>query len=443
MPQIADPTGLPVEIAKGRGDLRYTSVPFAGGQAEYAKGTALVGGRVVSFAKIFATQPWVAAAVMRLLTWSARVPLKVYERTGENDRRRLGPLEHPLAASVITPWPRGSQAQLVQALLGPMLVHGTSLTQLEQGAKNRIRFIPADWRAVTPIEPTFNEIAGWKVNEAVDERVITFDTALQVSYWSPIGAMGISPLQQLGTTLAIEDAAQRYQKAMLANSARPPSAIQTSKEFLGLDVKKQDEMLANLREDVTSIYGGPDNAGTPALLPPGLEWEIVGHTAVEAELIDQRKVAREEVAAVYMIPPPMIGILDKATYSNIAVQRQMAYTDSLGPPLVMAEQAINAILVEGLLREPEIYVEFDFAGVLRGDLVKEIEALRAAIGIGLMTPNEGRTVLNRPPSDQAGANELWMPTNNLAPIGSVAVGDDTEEASPGDVLDDKGAGGAS
>jgi HK97 family phage portal protein len=443
MPQIADPTGGPVEVGPGRGDLRFTSTPFPFGQAEYAKGTALVGGKVISFAKIFASQPWVAAAVMRLLTWSVRVPLKVYERTGENDRRRLAASEHPLAAAVVTPWPRGSQAQLVQALLGPMLVHGTSLTQIHQGAKNAIRFEPADWRAVTPIMPTFNEIAGWKVNESADERTITIDTALQVSHWSPIGPVGVSPLQQLGITLGIEDAAQRYQRSMLGNSARPPSALVTSKEFLGLDPKKQDELLANLRVDVREIYGGPDNAGTPALLPPGLEWAMIGHSAVEAELIDQRKVAREETAAVYMIPPPMIGILDKATYSNIAVQRQMAYTDSLGPPLVMIEQAVNAILVLGLLREKNVYVEFDFAGVLRGDLVKEIEALRAAIGIGLMTPNEGRTVLNRPPSEQDGANELWMPTNNLAPIGSVAVGDDTEEADAGDVLPDKGPGGAS
>ena len=81
MPQIADPTGYQIEISAGRGDLRVTSTPFAFGQGEYALGAPLVGGRIVSFAKIFVSQPWVAAAVMRLLTWSARVPLKAYERT--------------------------------------------------------------------------------------------------------------------------------------------------------------------------------------------------------------------------------------------------------------------------------------------------------------------------------------------------------------------------
>jgi phage portal protein BeeE len=96
---------------------------------------------------------------------------------------------------------------------------------------------------------------------------------------------------------------------------------------------------------VTTIYGGPDNAGKPALLPPGLDWKEVGHTAVEAALIDQRKVTREEICAIYQIPPPFLGILDRATFNNIETLRQVAYTDGLGPPLVMIEQAINAQLV--------------------------------------------------------------------------------------------------
>jgi HK97 family phage portal protein len=441
LPLIADSSGEPIEIGRGRGNLRLTSAPFPLGQGEYRNYNALVGGKVVSFAKLFATQPWVAAAVMRLLTWSVRVPLKVYERTGENDRRRLGPADHPLAAGVVTPWPRGSQAQLVQALLGPFLVHGTSLTEIEEGAKNAIKFGPIDWRTVTPIMPELNEIVGWLIEYGTEDRTVSVDTMLQISNWSPNGPVGVSPLQQLGTTLAVEDAAQRFQQSMMGNSARPPSAIQADKEFLGVDPKKQDEMLANLRQDVKDIYTGPDQGGKPVLLPPGLTWNMVGHSAVEAQLIEQRKVAREEVAAVYMIPPPMIGILDKATYSNIAVQRQMAYTDSLGPPLVLIEQSINAVIVQGLLREPDIFVEFDFAGVLRGDSVKEIEALRAAIATGLNTVNEGRAVLNLAPSAHKAANELWLPTNNLTPIGSVDLS--APEADDGDVLADKGPGGDS
>ncbi len=427
MPLIYDGIEDPVEIAPGRGDLRYGSVPVE--HARDARHIRLVDGKPVSFAKIFSTQIMVAAAVMRMLTWSVKVPLKAYRRTGDDSRERLRPGDHPLADALIDPWERGSQADLTQSWLGPLLVHGNGITEIENGARDAIRFAPVDYRASTPIKALRERIAGWTIREDDDDREIPADRALHMRWWSPLGQLGVSPLQQLGVTLSIEDAAQRYQRSMFKNGARPPSAIQTSPEFL-TDFEPDDRqtMLANLRSDVDALYSGPDNGGRPAILPPGLEWKPVGHTAVEAELIDQRRVAHEEICAIYMIPPPFLAKLDRATFNNIQALREMAYTDGLGPPLVLIEQAINAQLVRALLREQDIYVEYDFSGVLRGNRLEEIRALREAIGTALLKPNEGRSVLNLPRSDAPGADELWMPRNNLAPL-TESANDDVGERS--------------
>jgi len=426
VPLIYDVHGEPVEIAPGRGDLRYSSVPFS--TAGSGRSVKLVDGKPVSFARIFAEQIWVGAAVMRLLGSSIRVPLKVYRRTGDDSRERLRPNEHPLARAIVDPWERGSAADLTMSMLGPMLVHGNDLTGIEQGARDVIRFEPFDWRSVWPIKAFEKRIAGWDVYEDGQKRTVPADTTIHLAWWSPLGPLGVSPLQQLGVTLSIEDAAQRYQRSLFKRGARPPSAITADKEFLALDRTERDALIKGLREDVDDIYGGPDNAGKPAVLPPGLDWKQVGHTAVEAALIDQRKVAREEVCAIYQIPPPILGVLDRATFNNITTLREVYYTDGLGPPLVLIEHAINAQLVRALLREDDIYVEFDFAAVLRGDRLKEIQALREAIQIMLMTPNEGRTVINLPKSDAPGADELWAPRNNLKPLNE-AVSDDLGERS--------------
>jgi HK97 family phage portal protein len=415
----------PLELAPGRGDLNRTSGTFdpslwpvapnfGGGALE------LISGGRVSFAKLFATQPWVAAAVMRMLTWAVRVPLKAYRRTSEDSRERLRPGEHPLGEALVRPWERGNQAQLTMAFLGSLLVHGNGLVEVDEGRGGTLRFHPADWRYVAPIKAWRDSIAGWKIAGELGEpaRSVSADEMLHVAWWSACGPTGVSPLEQLGVTLAIEDAAQRYQKGVFKQGARPPSAITVTEKFLDKEIinpAERDKLLAQLRDDVQAIYGGPENAGRPALLPPGLDWKPVGHSAVEAELIDQRKVAAVEVAAVYQIPPPMLGQLERATYSNITELRQVAYTDGLGPPLVIVEQAINAQLVWPLYG-PDIYVEYDFAGVLRGDRLKEIRALREAIGMALMTPNEGRAVLNAPRSEAPGMDEFYMPVNNLAPV---------------------------
>jgi HK97 family phage portal protein len=418
-----------VEVAPGRGDLTRSSVPVGPSEpllspwipAVNSSYVSTVDGKQVSFARLFATQPLVATCVMRLLTWSVRVPLKAYQRTGEDSRRRLRPDDHPVAAAIARPRVGAYPARLTMDLLGPLFVHGNSITEVDEGAGGAIMFEPHDWRTTKPIKatPSSWQIDGWQTYDEMGQtkRPVSANNVVHIAWWSPLGPEGVSPLQQLGVTISIDEAAQRYQKAQFKNGARPPSAVEATVEFLGLPGPVRDALLEQLREDITLLYSGPDNGGRPALLPPGLQWKPVGHTSVEAELIDQRYISREEGGSVYQIPLPFIGDLRHATYSNIRELLQVAYTDGLGPPCVLAEQALTAIFQE-LLRDPTFYVEFDFAGVLRGDFLKEVNAIRLAIGSGMLTPNEGRAIQNRERSDEPRADQLWMPWNNLQPMDS-------------------------
>jgi HK97 family phage portal protein len=414
---------LSVEIAPGRGNLNFTSWGTI-----YDQPTALrtVGGRAVSFARIFQSQPWVAAAVMRMLTWAIRVPLRVYRMDSEdpNAAKLLGPNDHPLAAAIQQPWDRGNMAQLIMSLLGPVLVNGNSVTMFDQGASNAIQFMPKDWRFSQPIMPWRDVIEGFTFDNDLPaiKQSVSIDKVLHIAWWSPIGPIGTSPLQQLGVTINIEDAAQRYQIASFANGARPPSAITASEQFLGIERSEREQIMKNLRHDVTSVYGGPDRAGLPALLPPGLDWKPVGQTTIEAALIQQREFTREEIAAVYLIMPMMLGQQSEMNYSNLQAAREMTYTDALGPPLILIEQAINSQLVWAQMREPDIFVRFDFSAVLRGDRAAEIEAMRNAVSTGLFTPNEARSELDRPKSDIPEMDDFYLPLiNNLAAVGTPTI----------------------
>ena len=412
---------IPIEVAPGRGDLNYSS----GFVPTIPTALRLVDRKVVSFARVFQSQPWVAAAVMRMLTWAVRVPLKCYHRQGDpNERIPVHPGDHPVADFIYNPWPGGDMAHLVMQLLGPVLVHGNSVTEIDDtNNSGKIGLTAKDWRYCQPIMPWRDSLEGFRfdVDTPKFQHDVTIDKVLHVAWWSPVGPLGTSPLMQLGITLNIEDAAQRYQMSTFRHGGRPASAIVASEEFLGIDPVERRTIMAQLRDDVTNLYGGPENATRPALLPPGLDWKGIAHTNMEAQLIDQRKVAREEVAAVYLIPPPLLGILDRATYSNIGIQREMTYTDCLGPPLILIEQAINGQIIRDLMQDDEIFVEFDFGAVLRGDRLAEINAIRQAVSGGLMMPNEGRAILNLPQvTDQPGMDDIWVPSNNMEPI-SLAV----------------------
>lgn len=420
MPVIHYPYGKtePVELGEGRGDLRFSSVPIG-----LWDGAGVFLDQPVSYARIFAEQPWVAIAVMRLLTWSVRVPLKLYERTGETERRRVRPSEHPAAAVVAEPWERGFAAELISSLLGPMLVHGNSLMDIEQGALGRLRFGRVDWRQVLAIreDPNdpFSPIRGWEIHDPTGgKRTRSADDLMHIRWWSPLSNLGVSPLRQLRSTLTTESAALDWTMSNLANGARPDGVVEMDDQWLSdFKPEQRQQLLDQTRADLREAHSGPQRAGMLPVLPPGLTWKDSDRTtAVEAQLIEQRKVNREEVAAIYQVQPPMIGILDRATYSNIETARQMSYTDGLSPPLIMIEQAMSAHLLRHLLREPDLFYEFDLGHVLRGDRLKEIQAIREAIQTGVNTPNEGRAILNLPPSSAPGASRLWLNQNNLAPL---------------------------
>lgn len=380
-----------------------------------------LGGKTVSFTRIYERQLWVAVMVNKLARQVARLPLKVYERDGDARRRvRTGPLVDLLARPGGPDTPSGPM-RLKQWLMTPTLVHGNALLVKHRPARGAPpdALLPVPWPAVTADLDDSNRPEMWKW--ARRHRKVTLldpSEVVHVAWEPPDGGLGVSPLVQLGVTLRIEDAAQRHQESSLRNGGRPPSAITIEREFLGLQPEERQQLLANLREDVEAIYGGPENAGRPAILPPGLDWKGIGHTAKEAELIQQRRLTREEVAAVYDVPPPLVGILDNATYSNVSEMHRMLFTTVLGPWITLIEESIQTQVIDPEPAFAGLFVEFDLSEVLRGDLLTEIQALQSAVTNGLMTINEARQVRNLPPIDDPLCNIPLIPANNLRPIGA-------------------------
>jgi HK97 family phage portal protein len=310
---------------------------------------------------------------------------------------------------------RASPSTLKQKIAWPMLVHGNSVLWKvrDRPGSPPTALLPLDWRYLVPRLEYNGDLLFWETTQFQETVRIAPEDVLHFAWDAGHGEMGLSPLMALGVTFQTEDAIQRSQAASFGNGIRAsgafviPDTARTTKE-------QRDE----LRDHLATIQAGVDNAGRPLLLFNGAKWESTQQTAVEVELIEQRKLNREEIAAAYDMPPPMVGILDKATHSNITEQHKILYTDVLGPWLTLIEETIEAQLIRPEPSWADLKVEFDLAEVLRGDLLAEMQAIKEGIGTGILTPNEGRAIRNLAPSPAQGANELYLPTNNLSVIGT-------------------------
>ena len=154
---------------------------------------------------------------------------------------------------------------------------------------------------------------------------------------------------------------------------------------------------------------GPGAGGTP-ILEDGMTFTAVSQTAKDLQYIEGRKLTREEVASAYFVPPPMVGILDNATFSNITEQHKMLYQDTLGPWLTMITEEIALQLLPDFELNPDrFYCEFNLREKLTGSFEERADAIQKSVGGPTMTVNEARALDNRPPIE--GGDTLIVPLN--------------------------------
>lgn len=336
-----------------------------------------------AYADLYASQPWLYTVITRLAHDIGRMPLKSYGRNaGSANRFRLR--DAPLPGLLGSPAPRVTAGQFKQQIVTDMCIYGNALAlKVAPDA----RTVPTSLEALPPV--------GWRVTGGGDyvwrdprsgvEKVFDQWRIMHFANAGPRTASGmaLSPMEPLRVTLAIEDAAQRLGVATFTNGARPSGVLTTDKEI-------SKDVLARLRDDIVRLFGGVDKSAKPAILTNGLNWQAMSWDMTQAAVVEFRKLTREEVCAVYHVSPVLVGILDRATFSNVEELHLAHYQDSLGPWANLIEETIGAQLIAPCPDLAGNFVEFDFNEFLKGALVQRFTAYTQAIQAGWITPNEVR-----------------------------------------------------
>lgn len=215
---------------------------------------------------------------------------------------------------------------------------------------------------------------------------------------------GMSQLEPLRRTLANEDAIRRANTSWWLNGGRPSVVISTDK-------KLSPEAAARLKTNWTSNHAGANKMGGTAVLEEGMTFAKIQLDAEEMQYIESRKLDREEVCMAADIPPPVIHILDKATFSNITEQMRSMYRDTMAPRIGGFESDLDLQLAPDF--DATLRARFDVDGVLRGDFETRAEAASKLVGNAIMKPAEARPMFSLPKAgpeaDRLYANQAFQP----------------------------------
>ena len=356
------------------------------------------------YATIYRQQQSVRTVVDFLARNVSQLSLHSFRRISETDRERLR--DHPLAQLIARPNGFTTTSRLFRSLVSDRGIYDCAFwLKIQEKGTMTLRRLPPN-RVTIAGDDNWLAPEAFHVKGSRGTAKIKADQVVYFHGYNPVDdRLGLSPIETLRRMLAEEYAAGTMREQILRNGARASGYIERP-----VGGSWSDKAFNRFRDNWQAQYSGdgPLAGGTP-ILEDGMVFKSASQTAEELQYIEARKLTRTEVASAYHIPPPMIGILDNATFSNIEEQHKMLYQDTLGPILTDIEQEIELQLLPEFGDTNGVYVEFNLAEKLKGSFEDQATTLQTSVGGPYMSRNEARARLNLPSIE--GADELIIPLN--------------------------------
>lgn len=374
-------------------------------------GLGLAGGATVSGFTVTAESALTFAAVWACINCIssdiAALPLHLYATRPDGGRDRV--VDDPRADLVgITPdeettAQRFRQTQLVDALSWGNAYAAIDRSRWDGSPLALRRLDPARTRPVRSRDRRlWYESDGDPTRPAAD--------VIHLAGLSTDGLNGRSPIAYARDAIALGKSAEVFGEAYFGNGSRPSGALTHP-------AKLDDDVKSALREGWDRMNCGPESAGRVVILDNGLDWKPFTIPNTEAQFLETRKFQTLEIARFYRVPPNKIGDYSEAHQANVEESNLDYIVTCLLTWAVAIEQAHNVKLFFRDERR-RLYLEHDFRGLLRGNMLARAEFYAKLAALGVLSPNVIARLENLNPIGPAG--DLHLVPLNLAPIESYA-----------------------
>lgn len=352
---------------------------------------------VLSYNAVFACQTLIASDI-------AKLRLKLVQRDmGDVWSEVQNPAYSPVLRK---PNPWQNRIQFFESWVLSKLQRGNTYVLKERDNRGVVtRLYVLDPTHVTPLisddgsvfyELHSDILAGINEPVRVPSREIIHDRFN--CFYHPL--VGLSPIYANGLA-AMNGLAIQNQATKFFQNGSSPGGVLTAPGAIS------DETAARLKDHWEANYTGA-NVGKIAVLGDGLKYEAMAVKATDAQLIEQLKWSAEVVCSTYHVPPYKIGIGTMPSYNNV----QALNTEYYSQCLQILIESIELLIDEGLGMADGIGVEFDLDNLLRMDSVTQVNALKEAIGAGIIAPNEARNKLSLRPV--SGGDSPYLQQQNFS-----------------------------
>ena len=279
-----------------------------------------------------------------------------------------------------------------------LLVHGNSFTRVFRDSNGEVVNLVV-------LDPTTVEVKRSAIGRKMfvvtgEPKPLTSDEVIHIIDLAEPGALlGVSRVHKLKDALGVASALQAYAARFFGQGATTQGII----EFPGALTQEQAK---NLVDGFDSRHRGWRKSHKTGVLSGGAKYVSTSVSNDQAQFLDSRRFAVEEMARAFNIPLHMMGIPGTASYASVEQNNLQFISHTLRPILEKIEWSYSK-----LLPTPAAFIKFNFNALLRGDLQSRMNAYSVGTQAGFMSVNDVRRLEDLSPV--ADGNQFRVPLANI------------------------------
>lgn len=331
-----------------------------------------------NYASGYTRNPWTHACVHAIQADVAVLPIVLQDPAGEKVEK------HP-ALDLLAYVNEGTDgAGHMAGTSGWLDLNGNAYWMLTEGQTPTAMWLLAADKVTLGKKAQWWEYRPNGDNSKVKE--IPLEQMIQFKLWNPESDLyGLSPIQAAENSINLDHNIRALNGAFTKRGAIPSAMLQAEHPVY-------DDQMKQLRAQWDSVYGGTTNAGKMMILGGGMKYTQISLSGKDALFFELAKMSREEILAIFGVPPVRVGLLEYASYANASQQMRAYYENTVLPRHDIICNTLNEFYLPRFgLRGYSLKADTsDVAALQEDDLQKAQRLTLATGGTPWLTVDEAR-----------------------------------------------------
>ena len=218
---------------------------------------------------------------------------------------------------------------------------------------------------------------------------------------------GVSRIDALKENFGLAKALENYAAKFFGSGTQTSGVIE-----LPAGVPLSAEQAKEMQMAFDSRHKGWQRAHKTAILTGGAVYKPTNVPNDQAQFLDSRRMAVEDVARAFNVPPHLLGLPGTNTYASVEQNNIAFVTHTLRPIAQKLEGALTNLLQQEVGQEA-VFIKFSLDGLLRADVNSRTAAYSTMLQAGVYTINDVRTFEDLRPIDDPSADTVRVPLANV------------------------------